>query len=95
MSSAAIVRSSHLWYHRRKFISNSIKIRSATDGLSALSHGCGRLRSINLGHCKLNTGDGLSTLAERCGQLQTINLSGCEGIIDIRLSALGRGWGQL
>ena len=46
-------------------------------GVSALSGGCGQLRSIDLADCVEVTDAGVIALGAGCGQLQSINLSHC------------------
>ena len=46
-------------------------------GVTALSHGCGQLRSSDLRDCSNMTDAGVITLSHRCGQLLSIDLTRC------------------
>ena len=44
-------------------------------GVTALSIGCGQLRSINLSYCNKVTDAGVTALSAGCGRLQSIVLA--------------------
>ena len=63
--------------------------------VSALSHSCRKLESIDLARCDKVTDAGVSALAAGCGQLQSINLANFDKVTDAGVSALAAGCGQL
>ena len=56
---------------------------------------CPKLRSIDLGGCRLVIDAGISALGAGCGQLQSIDLSRCDEVTDAGISALAAGCGKL
>ena len=61
-----------MWSAAEQKIDNCDKVTDA--GVIALSHGCGKLQSINLDSCDEVTDAGVIALSHGCGKLQSINL---------------------